>query len=176
MSIARKCKIDGCERTNRIYNDMCHYHNVKKWRKDRPEYQTWSSMIARCYNKNNKAYINYGGRGITVCDRWLNSYENFADDMGERPEGMTLDRKDNSLGYSPVNCKWSTIQEQLENGRHYKTNKSGHVGVYYVDDRNKWTVRKTVNGKSIYIGIYKTKEEAVESYHNSVDFCSYCDK
>lgn len=176
MSIARKCTIDGCERANRIYNNMCHYHNVKDWRGKRPEYQTWSDMKSRCYNKNNTAYKNYGGRGISVCSRWINSYDNFIADMGERPEGMTLDRINNSLGYSPENCKWSTVDEQLENRRHYKSNKSGHVGVYYIDDRNKWVVRKTINGKSIYLGIYDDIEKAIKAYHDFVNKCSYCDK
>ena len=133
-------------------------------------------MIARCYNKNNKAYINYGGRGITVCDRWRNSYEDFANDMGIKPEGYSLDRINNELGYSPDNCKWSTVEEQLSNRRHYKNNSTGHIGIYYNSSRDKWTVNKTVGGKSKYIGIYKTKEEAIEGYHDFVGFCSYCDK
>lgn len=83
----------------------------------------WQSMIQRCNNKNNKKYKNYGGRGITVCDRWLdkkNGFINFYKDVGEIPEGLTLDRSDNNKlinGYSPGNCKLSTTKEQNRNTR-----------------------------------------------------------
>lgn len=74
-------------------------------------------MKARCYNKNHSAYSRYGGRGIKVCDSWLNSLENFVKDMGIRPDGMTLDRIDNDGNYTPDNCKWSTKHEQVINRR-----------------------------------------------------------
>ena len=74
-------------------------------------------MKARCYNKNHSAYSRYGGRGIKVCDRWLNSLENFVKDMGIRPDGMTLDRIDNDGDYTPDNCKWSTKHEHVVNRR-----------------------------------------------------------
>lgn len=73
-------------------------------------------MIQRCTNPNRKAYKNYGGRGITVCDSW-SSYDVFLKDMGERPAGKTLDRIDNSRGYYKGNCKWSTPREQKLNQR-----------------------------------------------------------
>lgn len=80
-------------------------------------YSSYSRMIARCCNSKHEAYPNYGGRGIIVCDRWLNSYLNFLEDMGERPNGMFLDRIDNEKGYSPDNCKWSSRIEQNRNRR-----------------------------------------------------------
>lgn len=79
-----------------------------------PTYKSWVSMMTRCYNKNHEAYHRYGGRGITVCDRWFDFF-NFLDDMGDRPAGRTLDRKNNDLGYSKANCKWSTPKEQANN-------------------------------------------------------------
>ncbi len=79
-----------------------------------PTYHTWAGMIARCSNPKNKRYKDYGGRGITVCDRWK-SFENFLADMGEKPQGTSIDRIDYSKGYSPDNCRWATAKEQARN-------------------------------------------------------------
>jgi len=77
-------------------------------------YRIWTNMKDRCTNPNNKAYHRYGGRGITVCERWL-KFDNFLADMGQPIENLTLDRIDNNKGYSPRNCKWSTCMEQARN-------------------------------------------------------------
>lgn len=87
-----------------------------------PEYTTWQSMKDRCYNPNNSHYADYGGRGITVCERWLEpgkGFENFFEDMGSRPTDCrrSLDRKDNEGNYELTNCRWATDQEQHENKR-----------------------------------------------------------
>ena len=79
------------------------------------EYKTYYGFLRRCYKPRHKSYKDYGGRGITVCDRWLESFENFYADMGDRPEGYTLDRIDNDKGYEPGNCRWATIKEQNRN-------------------------------------------------------------
>lgn len=82
------------------------------------EYEVWSQMKRRCLNPKNPAYKNYGGRGITVCERWLNSYENFIADMGRRPSDLhSIDRINNDGNYEPSNCKWSTRLEQCANKR-----------------------------------------------------------
>lgn len=82
------------------------------------ENSIWSHIKARCYNSNNPAYKNYGGRGIKVCDRWLNSFENFIADMGNRPtKKHSIDRIDNDKGYSPDNCRWATDIQQNRNTR-----------------------------------------------------------
>lgn len=79
-------------------------------------YDTWTSMIQRCTNPKNDRFSDYGGRGITVCDEWLN-IENFYKDMGDKPKGMSLDRKDNDKGYCKENCRWATPKEQQNNMR-----------------------------------------------------------
>lgn len=88
--------------------------------KQTPEYTAWINMRARCYKRYSDSYEYYGGRGIKVCDRWLNSFENFAEDMGLRPPGHSLERMDNSKDYSPDNVCWATHETQMNNTRFNK--------------------------------------------------------
>src|SRR5882672_3270794 len=94
-----------------------HGHATRKNGKSRT-YNSWQAMIDRCFNKNRKAYSKYGGRGITICERWMN-FDNFYEDMGEKPKGLTIERIDNDKNYELSNCKWGTIREQNMNKRHY---------------------------------------------------------
>jgi len=82
-----------------------------------PEYSSWQSMKARCLDSGNKDYPRWGGRGVTVCDEWVNSFENFFAHIGSRPPGTSLDRIDGSKGYEPGNVRWATPRVQARNRR-----------------------------------------------------------
>jgi hypothetical protein len=81
------------------------------------EYNIWAQMKMRCYNKNNHAFARYGGRGITVCDEWLNSFERFIQDMGRAPAKHSIERLNNNNGYYKGNCRWASVIEQNNNKR-----------------------------------------------------------
>lgn len=82
---------------------------------ENPTYWSWANMVQRCTNPKAYKYPQYGGAGITVCDRWKGDYAAFLADMGERPKGMTIDRIDGTKGYYPGNCRWATPEEQSGN-------------------------------------------------------------
>ena len=84
-----------------------------------PTYRSWDSMKQRCENPNAIGYHRYGGRGITVCIRWRECFENFLADMGERPEGTSIDRINGDGNYEPSNCRWATRSEQNAKGRRF---------------------------------------------------------
>jgi hypothetical protein len=110
----------GClqqRRSSETMSKILLKHGRNKRGKKMPEYISWQAMKRRCYNEKNDNYRYYGGRGIKVCDNWINSFTNFFEDMGERPKGYTLDRIDPYGNYEPSNCRWATYKQQSNNQR-----------------------------------------------------------
>jgi hypothetical protein len=106
----------GCQR-NAVRHGHARAGEVSK------THHSWTAMKQRCLNSKCPGYADYGGRGITICDRWIESFESFLSDMGEKPEGKSLDRIDNDGNYNPSNCKWSTPVEQASNRRPMRARK-----------------------------------------------------
>lgn len=99
-------------------NNTPKYRSFKHGMNGTPEYYAYYDMIRRCYKESRKGYEHYGGRGIKVCDRWLESFINFYEDMGNRPDkGYSLDRIDHNGNYEPSNCRWADWKTQENNRR-----------------------------------------------------------
>jgi hypothetical protein len=135
---------------------------VDNLKKRHPLYNTWGKMKSRCYNPNNIRYDRYGGRGIRVCARWMNSFQAFVEDMGEKPTpGHQLDRIDNDGNYEPSNCGWATRAEQTYNQGLRATNKSGHKGINWNKRHGRWYVYVGGAKDGKMAGSSKSLEEAI---------------
>ena len=185
------CTIEGCDSLRRarglcskhLYrvdkNGSPHvvsFHVEKHGMVGHPLYVTWSVMRQRCFNPNATGYERYGGRGITVCDRWRYSFSTFVADVGERPEGCTLDRINNDGDYEPGNVRWSTGSAQVKNTRRRSDSSSGHVGVSWDGRRNRWRAYRTNQGKRVELGSFDTKADALAARHCATvnDFAINC--
>lgn len=159
-----KTKSCGCNLHKNKHNNY-DTNKIKKLK------NVWNAMIQRCTNPNNKAYIHYGGRGITICENWMKNsilFYEWAIDNGYE-EGLTLDRKENDKGYNPENCRWVTQTVQTRNTRKLMcTNTSGYRGVSWNKSANKFISRISVDNKQIHIGCFNNIVEAAKSYDNYV--------
>ncbi len=128
-------------------------------------YTTWKNMRNRCINPKDKAYKDYGGRGITVCEEWLDITNFIAWCEATHPNisGVSVDRINNDKGYSPENCRWADGTTQNINKRMQKNNTSGYVGVNWKKDKNIWEVNIKHHKVLKYVGGFKTIEEAVQA-------------
>lgn len=133
-------------------------------------YKTWCNMIQRCTNPNHKAYKNYGGRDITVCEEWLDiaNFVAWCDVTYPNIEGYTLDRIDNDKGYSPDNCRWADRSTQGTNQRMKSNNTSGYIGIFWDKDSKKWAAKIGVNNKLVNIGRFPLIEEAIQARDNYI--------
>lgn len=149
----------GCRQRERAI-EASTTHGRSRHHSSCSSYCLWAGMIQRCTNPNHTAYRNYGGRGVSVCERWR-SYENFFADMGPRPDGMTLDRIDNELSYSPTNCRWATRGEQNSN----KSNNRllHHDGIQL--SIAQWAARKNLRPYTLYSRLRRgwSPAEAIET-------------
>lgn len=105
----------GCHRSTSAAQRATRHGHAARGRHS-TTYDIWTGILQRCRNPNYPHWELYGGRGVTVCDRWL-KFENFLADMGERPAGLSIDRIDNDRGYEPANCRWATRSQQNKNRR-----------------------------------------------------------
>ena len=131
------------------------------------EYSCWLSIISRCFNPENEEYYNYGGRGISVSEDWSledknSAFLNFLKDMGECPEGYSIDRIDVNGDYCKENCRWADNTVQSFNQRKSVKNTSGRTGVRQIKG-GKWTARINYRNEGFYLGIFESFEDAVKA-------------
>lgn len=147
--------------------------NIKHGMADRPEYGIWRGIIARCRCETNKAFRDYGGRGIQVCERW-DRFENFLSDMGCRPDAnLTIERKNNAGNYEPGNCLWATRTDQNRNKRKKRNNTSGVNGVTWSKAAGKWMAAISHESKQIYLGVFVSLEDAAAARQSAEQHFGY---
>lgn len=152
----------GCLKNEKA-GDRIRTHGLSK----SPEYHVYKGIKKRCYNSSSKSYEDYGGRGIEVCDRWLEpngqGFLNFLEDMGERPSTEhSIERNNVNGNYSPDNCYWTTKSQQCFNQRVPKSNKSTGILGITLERNGKYKVRISTGNERLYLGVYTSLEEALK--------------
>lgn len=144
----------GCD-----YKRGTHLHTANA--EHSPTFTSWHSMLQRCYNPNHEAYKLYGAIGIVSDERWK-SFENFLEDMGERPAGTSLNRINGANIYSKDTCEWATYSIQAYDQKKRSTNKSGKTGVCWDKRLDKWEAYISVDRKKVSLGFSSDKDEAIK--------------
>lgn len=177
MKTYRKCIVDGCNNKHRS-NGYCRLHHSRFYRHGDPlmssreshkmtdskEYDIWICMKQRCYNKRKNRYNNYGGRGITVCDEWRNSFISFYNYMGKRPSSKhSLDRINVDGNYEPGNVRWATIHQQSSN----RTNSNKVVGISYDIRNHNYRASMNVNGVTVLRKSFSRYNDAIAARKDS---------
>jgi hypothetical protein len=128
-------------------------------------YGIYNAMISRCHRPNATEYERYGGRGICVCEEWKNDFMSFYSwsMLNGYTDKLTIDRKNNDIGYNPNNCRWTSNFTQQQNKTKSIRNTSGFKGVHWHSQTKKWRARITVNYKSISLGTYSDIKDAINS-------------
>lgn len=181
------CSCDcGCERSDLQYklSDFKRHrhsscgrvrHTTKHGLSRTKIYHIWDNMNCRCYTPSSKNYPKYGAKGITVCDDWnrrnVNGFINFYkwSMSNGYTEGLTIDRIDETKGYYPENCKWTTYEEQNSHLGMNRNNKTGYTGVCYYSTTNRYVVVISINNKSKYVGSFLTLKDAVLARNKFID-------
>jgi len=145
-----------------IHKESSTSHGLSK----HPLYKVYMYMKKRCNNIKDTGYARYGGRGIKVCDSWLESFENFYEDMKDGyKKGLELDRRDNNKGYSKENCRWVTSAQNNMNRGSFKNSSSKYKGVTKVKSSNTYKARIYKGGKTYNLGTFTCEKEAAEVYN-----------
>ena len=160
----KNTKSCGCY-SKRITKETNTKHGLKATRL----YNTWGNIKKRTLNPENISYQYYGGRGITICDEWLDvqNFYDWAMSNGYSDE-LSIDRIDNDGNYCPENCRWATPIIQCRNQRVYKSNKSGFKGVSFHKGNNKYIAQININKKKIFLGYFLTAVEGAIAYNNYI--------
>jgi len=156
----------GCYNIQRIQE-----RNFKHGYRRTRMYTAWSNMKARCYNEKSDHFIDYGGRGITVCDEWKNNFISFYEWAIQNgyDKNLEIDRRNVNGNYEPSNCRFVTRSINTQNTRLlFATNKSGYRGVSFHKQHQKWQAYITANNKRKYLGIFKDIIEAAKAYNKYV--------
>jgi hypothetical protein len=153
----------GCFQKETVAANAKHGHTRQGY--PSPTYGSFRAMKSRCLDPNAINYLNYGGRGIKVCDRWLGpeGFTNFLSDLGERPEGMTIDRIDLNGNYEPSNTRWAVKSVQNHNQRKSKGKTSKYRGVSFINRQQKFVA----NIKEIHLGVFDSEIEAAIAYNEA---------
>lgn len=154
----------GCLKSQKISESNTE-HGMSKT----TEYKIWDGIIQRCTNPNATGYIDYGGRGIAICDRWLD-FNNFFEDMGNRPsKKMSIDRIDNDGNYCKENCRWATKSEQSYNRSKIKNCSSIYKNVYWNTKMGKWIARVLIDGRRVYLGAFTLETDAAKAVEDATN-------